>query len=115
MVIADLFAAPNRRSKGLFWCGTAAVSIGVFLHFPMFVASAAMGFCMVGMRVDASMILGMILILTGTLAAGCALIPARSVADVDGTATPGCPISTVDSGPLRSRHLLVFAALSLAL
>ena len=39
----------ERRSLAAFWLGTLAISAGVALHLPMFLACVPMGYRMVGM------------------------------------------------------------------
>ena len=64
-----------RRDLWAFLAGCAAVTVGVLLHLPMFLMSAAMGYREAGMPMDAGMIWGMLLIVLGVLLAGYGLYP----------------------------------------
>lgn len=67
----------DRRGVWVFLLGCAAVTAGVALHLPMFVASRSMGFRMAGMAMDYGMLIGMTLILGGVVVAAYGLLPAR--------------------------------------
>jgi len=58
-----------------FWLGAAAVTLGVTLHLPMYVASRDMKFRMAGMPLDTAMLAGMVLIVAGLLATFWGLLP----------------------------------------
>jgi len=58
-----------------FWCGTLAVVAGVLAHIPMFICASHMGYRMVGMEMDAMMLIGMALIPLGLLLAAYGLMP----------------------------------------
>jgi len=60
-----------------FWCGTAAITLGVVLHLPMFFGAARMGYRLVGMPMTDAMLTGMALVLAGILLAGWGLFPRR--------------------------------------
>jgi len=60
-----------------FWCGSTMVAVGVALHFPMFWMGRNTGFRLVGMPMDAGMLIRMALIILGVLAAAYGLLPAR--------------------------------------
>src|SRR2546421_381395 len=53
-----------------FWSGVVACVTGVGLHLPMYFGSRAMGYHLAGMRPDAAMITGMVLIFAGLPLAG---------------------------------------------
>ena len=61
-----------------FWLGALAVSAGVGLHLPMYVASAGMNVHLAGMRIDFAMLVGMALIVGGTILAWYGLLPVKS-------------------------------------
>ena len=75
-----LLVTGKRPHPMFFWFGALAVTVGVGLHLPMYVRSAAMNFHVAGMPVDAQMLMGMALIAGGTTAAWYGLLPA-TVAD----------------------------------
>src|SRR6266545_3712181 len=58
-----------------FWFGTLATTIGVVLHLPMYVGAREMGYRLVGMPMDAPMMIGMALILVGLVASLYGLYP----------------------------------------
>lgn len=61
-----------------FWMGTAAVTVGVLLHMPDYLASATMSYRMAGMEMSSMMHVGMGLILAGLVLTAHGLIPWRS-------------------------------------
>jgi MFS transporter, putative metabolite:H+ symporter len=71
-----IFTRGERAHPGFFWLGALAVTIGVGLHLPMYIRSAAMNFHVAGMPVDATMLIGMAFIAGGTAAAWHGLLPA---------------------------------------
>ena len=60
---------------GVFWAGVVAVIAGVILHLPMYVQARDMGYHLAGMPLDAAMLVGMVLIVTGLAATIWGLIP----------------------------------------
>ena len=68
-------ARGERAHPKFFWIGVLAVTIGVGLHLPMYIRSAAMNFHVAGMPIDTPMLLGMALIIGGTGAAWYGLLP----------------------------------------
>src|SRR6185503_7986726 len=65
-------------NRGAFWAGVVAVIAGVVLHLPMYTEAREMGYRLAGMPVDAPMILGMVLIVTGLAVTIWGLIPRDS-------------------------------------
>ena len=61
--------------RGAFWAGVIAVVAGVILHLPMYTEARDMGYRLAGMPVDAPMIIGMVLIVTGLAVTIWGLIP----------------------------------------
>jgi putative MFS transporter len=109
------------RGKGLFssrvqmlsfWLGCAAVATGVLLHLPMFIESADMGYHLAGMAMDPGMIVGMALIVGGTMAAGYGLLPDGSFRRVSGHSVR---IQSADDGKLTASHWMLMAIVVLAL
>ncbi len=76
---------PGRRGAiqfhrpGAFWLGSAAITLGVVLHLPMYLSARDMGYHMAGMPMDAAMVVGMALIVVGLGATLYGLVPPRSV------------------------------------
>ncbi len=98
-------------SRGAFWAGVVAVIAGVILHLPMYVQASDMGFKLAGMPLDASMIVGMVLIVTGLAATIWGLVPR------DEQRTPASAVRirvrALDEAPINSAHvalMLVMAA-----
>lgn len=65
------------RNAPVFWVGAAASAIGTALHLPMYLGAGSMHYRMAGMRPDATMIVGMVLILIGLAASVYGLVPRR--------------------------------------
>lgn len=104
------FHFSQRRNALAFWIGSAVVSIGVVLHLPMFWMARSTGFNMAGMPMDAGMLLGMLLIVLGILAAGYGLLPIRQpgVNVYDSIAPP-------EDAPLTAAHWRLMGVLAVAL
>ncbi|MES2831001.1 MAG: MFS transporter [Pseudomonadota bacterium] len=58
-----------------FWLGCAALTGGVLAHLPMFIHASHMGYQMVGMPMDTTMLIGMAVIPLGLLLAAYGLMP----------------------------------------
>jgi putative MFS transporter len=67
----------DRQAIWAFALGCLAVTAGVILHLPMFLASRAMGYHMAGMPMGGGMEFGMVLIVAGVAVAAWGLLPAR--------------------------------------
>ena len=67
----------DRRATWAFLLGCAAVTAGVVLHLPMFVASRTMGYRMAGMAMDTGMSVGMVVIVAGIGVAAYGLLPTK--------------------------------------
>jgi putative MFS transporter len=98
-------------NRGAFWAGVVAVVAGVILHLPMYVEARDMGFRLAGMSLDASMLVGMVLIIGGLAATIWGLIPRddthRLASDVH------IRVRALDEVPISSAHvalMLVMAA-----
>ncbi|HEY9111989.1 MAG TPA: MFS transporter [Rhodanobacteraceae bacterium] len=98
-----------------FWFGCLTVAAGVCLHLPMYVMAAPMHFRLVGMPVDAEMLLGMILIPGGVLLAAYGLLP--RLAQVRMTTRGGAPLrwQVADGVPLNVEHWKLVVVLAVAL
>jgi putative MFS transporter len=95
-----------------FWLGTAACTAGVILHLPMYYSTRSMGYQMVGMRPDATMIAGMALIGFGLLAAVYGLLPRNAARIARNAAT--VRVRTMDDARLRPQHVLLLIVISVA-
>src|SRR5260370_33789905 len=58
-----------------FWFGTLATTLGVVLHLPMYIGARDMGYRLVGMPMDTSMMIAMFLIIVGLVASLYGLYP----------------------------------------
>jgi putative MFS transporter len=102
----------QRRSVGVFWFGSALVTIGVILHLPMFVMARHTGYVLANMPMDAYMYWGMALIVAGIAFAGYGLLP---VSRPGHFATADASMSAPDGVPLSAAHWNTAALLALAL
>lgn len=99
-----------------FWSGCLSVAIGVGLHMPMYLMAAPMHFQLAGMPMDASMEIGMALIVAGAVLAGYGLLPRP-----DRLRRGRLPMANhvrfhvADSAPLNREHAKLAAVLALAL
>ena len=86
------------------------VSVGVLLHLPMFWMARNAGFNMSGMTMDPGMLLGMLLIVVGILAAAYGLLPIRrpDAGDCHAFAPP-------EDAPLTAAHWKLMGVLAVAL
>ena len=97
--------------RGAFWTGVVAVITGVILHLPMYLQASDMGFRLVGMPLDASMVVGMVLIVAGLAATIYGLIP-RDEPHTQASAVH-IRVRALDEAPISSAHvalMLVMAA-----
>jgi MFS transporter, putative metabolite:H+ symporter len=104
------FHFSQRRNAFAFWIGSAVVSVGVVLHLPMFWMARNTGFNMSGMPMDAEMLLGMLLIVLGIVAAAYGLLPIRQpgVSEYYSIAPP-------EDAPLTAAHWQLMGVLAVAL
>lgn len=99
-----------RRSTFAFWLGSAAVTVGVCLHLPMFWMARDMGFVLAGMPMDTGMVWGMALIVAGIGLAGYGLLPKIA----EGTLRRET-IAPPEDAPLTRAHWTLMAVLATAL
>jgi putative MFS transporter len=93
-----------------FWFGTAAITLGVVLHLPMYLAARDMDYRLVGMAMDGLMVAGMGLILVGLAATVYGLFPPSSSLR---PSTSSLQVKALDDAHLSVTHvglLLVLAA-----
>ena len=115
----QIVSRSERAHPALFWIGALAATIGVLLHLPMYVRSAAMNFHVAGMPVDWEMLVGMTLIVSGTIMGFCGLLPAvlrrpspSVVADEITSLSKELPLNS--NGKLRWAHWQLLMILTLA-
>jgi len=99
-----------RRNALAFWLGSAAVTVGVLLHLPMFWMAREMGFMLAGMPMDTGMLWGMALIVGGICLAGYGLLPKI----VEGAPTHEA-IAPPEDAPLTRAHWILMVVLAVAL
>ena len=95
-----------------FWIGAVCCTAGVLLHLPMYHDARSMGYKMSGMTPDASMIIGMVLILGGLVTAVYGLVPSR--ASEIGRQAAGIRVRALDDAPIRGRHIALLLVMALA-
>ena len=100
----------RRRNAFAFWLGSAAVTIGVLLHLPMFWMARDMDFMLAGMPMDSGMLWGMALIVAGIGFAGYGLLPnfAERAPTYESIAPP-------EDAPLTRAHWVLMIVLAVAL
>ena len=96
-----------------FWVGTLMLGAGVLAHLPMFMMAAPIGFKMVDMPVDGTMIAGMFLIVAGLMLSVYGLIPRRL--DLGREDGPAISLVSADNAPLTRAHGTLFIVLIVAL
>src|ERR1700730_6639043 len=100
----------KRRNTFAFCLGSAAVTIGVLLHLPMFWMARDLDFMLAGMPMDSGMLWGMALIVGGIGFAGSGLLPevAEGALTYESIAPP-------EDAPLTRAHWVVMIVLAVAL
>jgi len=95
-----------------FWFGTLATTIGVILHLPMYISGREMGYRLVGMPMDTSMLVGMALILVGLVASLYGLYP-RSAEATAGLVSR-IRVRALDEAPIRAAHVGLLVVMAVA-
>lgn len=95
-----------------FWLGCSFIIAGVLSHVPMFLCAAEMGYRMVGMPMDATMLTGMGLIPFGLLLAWYGLMP--RFAQMRAGHHESFHFHAVDHMPLNQQHWTLIIALFVA-
>jgi len=98
-----------------FWFGCAAIVAGVMAHIPMFACAADMGYEMVGMPMDATMLSGMALIPVGLMLSAYGLMPRLNQMRQANVGGPGLQFHIADSVPLNNEHWKLVLVLVIAL
>ncbi len=94
-----------------FWLGSAAVTLGVVLHLPMYLGARDMGYRVAGMPTDGPMMAGMALILVGLAATLHGLVPSLSHVP---TAVSSLRVKALDDARLSAAHVgLLLVAMAL--
>lgn len=101
------------RHPVAFWAGVVACAVGVGLHLPMYYDSRGMGYQMAGMRPDAAMIIGMVLIGAGLAAGLYGLMPAKAGAIQRRAAH--IRVRALDDAPIRSQHVVLLIVMAIAI
>ena len=97
--------------RGAFWAGVIAVIVGVVLHLPMYLQASDIGYRLAGMPLDASMLVGMVLIVAGLAATIWGLIPRDDPPAL--ASSVHIRVRALDEAPISSAHvalMLVMAA-----
>lgn len=103
----------DRQAVWAFVLGCVAVTAGVCAHLPMFAMAQAMHYRLAGMPMDNLMLVGMALIVVGTITAGYGLLPrnlsAQRIAAAD------IVVAAPEDAPLSRAHWGLMAVLVIAL
>jgi putative MFS transporter len=95
-----------------FWLGVFLVTGGVAAHLPMYWMARDIGFKMVGMPMDDTMIAGMVAIVIGMIASLYGLYPRQGAEKASAAAR--IRISTMDDARLNMTHVSLLLAMALA-
>jgi MFS transporter, putative metabolite:H+ symporter len=98
--------------RGAFWAGVVAVSVGVGLHFPMYVGAREMDYRMAGMPMDLPMRSGMALIIAGLALAAYGLIPRGR--GVVAEQARQIKVQALDDAPIRKSHVALVLVMATA-
>lgn len=100
----------GRRRPLAFWAGTALVVAGVVLHLPMYIQARDMHYRMAGMRMDAAMTIGMVVILVGLVLACYGLLPRGA----NYSLAAGLRVRAIDDAPLTRVHVGLLLVMAVA-
>ncbi|MBV9930035.1 MAG: MFS transporter [Alphaproteobacteria bacterium] len=103
----------DRRGLWAFVLGVAAVTVGVFLHLPMFLMGKAMHYRLAGMAMEPEMVFGMAAIVGGLLVAAWGLLP-RNIA-AQRAAAADIVVAAPEDARLGPAHWSLMVVLVLAL
>jgi putative MFS transporter len=95
-----------------FWAGIIAVTAGVLLHLPMYIEARHMHYRLVGMALDAPMVVGMVLIVLGIAATVYGLYPRVPVARSEPVAR--LRVRALDDAPIRPAHVGLLLVMAIA-
>lgn len=100
------------RSKGAFWAGFLAVTIGMGLQVPMYTDSASMGYKLVGMPMSTSMNIGMALVVVGLFISLYSLIPSKPANESENF---NLKISALDDAKINWFHVGLLFIMAIAI
>lgn len=103
----------DRQAIWAFALGCIAVTAGVCAHLPMFVMARSMNYRLAGMPMDSAMLVGMALIVLGTLVAAYGLLPRNLGAQR--AAAADIVVAAPEDAPLSAAHWGLMAVLVIAL
>jgi putative MFS transporter len=95
-----------------FWFGTVATTVGVVLHLPMYLGARDMGYRLVGMPMDAPMMIGMALIIVGLIVSLYGLYPRAAAATAGRVAQ--IRVRALDEAPIRAAHIGLLVVMAIA-
>lgn len=98
--------------RGIYWAGVVAVTAGVILHLPMYYEGRDMGFRLVGMPVDLTMIAGMVLIVVGLAATVWGVIPRDHSHALESDVH--IRVRALDEVPINSAHVVLMLIMAAA-
>jgi putative MFS transporter len=101
------------RHPVAFWLGVVACTVGVGLHLPMYYSARTTGYRMAGMRPDAAMITGMVLIGAGLAAGLYGLMPAG--ADAIRQRAARIRVRALDDAAVNWRHVALLVCMATAI
>jgi putative MFS transporter len=97
------------------WAGCLLIVLGVFAHAPMFLMGKAMGYRLVGMPMDATMLVGMAMIPLGLGLATFGLLPRLGGMRRAGERRDAGAFHAADGAPLNRAHWMLVLVLVVAL
>lgn len=100
------------RSKGVFWAGALAVSVGMGLQVPMYTDAASMGYKLVGMPMNTSMNIGMVLVIVGLFVSLYALIPPKAEKESEDF---NIKVSALDDAKINFYHVGLLFVMAIAI
>ena len=100
------------RSKGAFWLGFFSVSLGVALQLPMYINAENMGYRLVGMKMDASMNIGMALVVLGLLVTIYSLLPPAKIHEQNDYKLK---VKALDDAPVNRTHIGLLLVMAVAI
>jgi putative MFS transporter len=109
--VRDVFL--DRRDVWAFILGSTAVTLGVFLHLPMYWMGRSNGFRLAGMSMDVGMLSGMLLIVAGIFVAAYGLLPSSAARRAQTAAA--ISVHAPEDAPLGLAHWRLMLVLVIAL
>ncbi len=95
-----------------FWFGVIAVIAGVLAHLPMYLMGRQIGYRLVGMPMDATMVAGMVAIIVGLAASLYGLVPPAT--NDEARTGSRIRVAALDDVPLGPAHYRLLLAMALA-